>query len=1693
MGLLSDVTVIIVIAFGLLFFFQGQLPDINLQDIDLPSGDNLGTRNYLLQLRNGWIYNPDKWPEWIDPPTAGAIMDALTMVAQVLTSNLGEKMSNADTKANNDVRRDTRTTIEERIKELEEKTRADTDSKARGNDTGGLDEDTKSAVDNKVSQAEEKIRADTDSKARGGDTGGLDEDTKSAVDNKVNQAEEKIRADADSKARGGDTGGLDEDTKSAVDNKVSQTEEKIRADADSKAKVKDTGGLDEDTKTAVDNKVSQAEEKIRADADSKARGGDKAGLGSDTKTVVNKKMREAEEKVRADADSKAKVKDTGGLGSDTKAAIDNKVSQAEEKVRNSTDTKSRSLDTGGLEGDTKTVVNKKMREAEKKVRNAYDARGTKSSFMFETRTSLASARTIDIVEKRIERGKDGKVKDLGSARHFTYDGKVYSAFGHIPTPKMSTRISKGFSSYASRQLSTSRKSLNMGVKMLTETVGPNIIDNGSKMAGNTLKFVAGPGLDILGVFQVINDGFYNFPDESEFINKSIVYKVQRQSVRLQLDTMRQYNIETDQKNKTREINTSATPYTKFPHIMGPLDKLDKDSQDPIVTETRVQYEVDRIRYDRLTTAGGTYYTKLRTYLTPSIYDSVLGLVTAAGSTSPDFNTKTLLSYVDGQAFYDTYGDIIETVTGVFTKNESDDLYREAFTAVCNYNGGVVYEDRQPSQVDSFDNTPMPTAWRPRFQCGWSTKPECQREADNWYNTYKKGKWVPGDYAEWFEFDDDALKNISTGSSTTSNYENATHAISHSATTAYGARECPPWFDIANRYTYMSVDMTNVLFITFTDSVYVYGYFITNPGTTYNSLTGTLLTTTNIKFGWTKNRDGLSINPSVTTGTYSIKALKLAPTETGKNCLPTDNNTGTGSCNDSTKCAPGYVLREKESCLKDAYALGVAVGAAAAATPKVNILQGALISAALVPAFKNTIKNKCRCVLGTTPEAISTDYPMLVPQGSKLRANGKTGACIVTNPGFRSMCAYGKGTYDQNSPTRCVYTASFCQTMGMCFDETSATCFLPSKQMFGASFLFGTGGPRQWIKVHGCKFTASGATPASSVLEMTGAGMLFTKDGRRMIGDALANAKRWPDNVKKAMQDPAYALMNISSVLGVGELRRSPFGLAMGSLSVYTAIAGLAVMAGRMGIQLVSDRLTNTSEPKEYAIGGFIEAGDDTTVEPMPLQPVYTKGWLTKPLDFLPLSPNRPLNKITEHPVSVLNPAYPVPYLKRTLYSNGRQQKDCGAIFAGDISLYVAANPINAEQNNCWQYKHNLMSTGVSVTVSFFKTNFLGLERVFILTGTADTGYTTLFTKYGTTQFFYVKSTTTGSSLNKKYRVKFEDFTDTFDGKPARRLLVWRVGDDDDRNTEITWDPRINDGWKVSYISIAQQYVPQGSMTFDILDGDRMIRGAQKAANNMLWCIPAKPPASIYVDTNIGTLAPEVEFMQNRSWTDGTDYESPVYPERGLAGSITTICTTGTDCEYPSECGFWDNTTNDKFYYQLVYDMDNMAVAETTLAAVITGGLTTTTINIQVASLADFYTNAILSTDTVTALGLTGTVKITDITSPGTLTLTFMEQSVSSVAMTQTITNFDGTTTSGVAVKIKTSMPKKLWNTNYMRKYFYDSTIAEMRRYYCQETFSSDMTGATVEPRCFGYISARTTNYVMLPMTTLSANATRIIS
>jgi len=72
-----------------------------------------------------------------------------------------------------------------------------------------------------------------------------------------------------------------------------------------------------------------------------------------------------------------------------------------------------------------------------------------------------------------------------------------------------------------------------------------------------------------------------------------------------------------------------------------------------------------------------------------------------------------------------------------------------------------------------------------------------------------------------------------------------------------------------------------------------------------------------------------------------------------------------------------------------------------------------------------------------------------------------------------------------------------------------------------------------------------------------------------------------------------------------------------------------------------------------------------------------------------------------------------------------------------------------------------------------------------------------------------------------------------------------------------------------------------------------------------------------------------------------------------------------------------------------------------------------------------------------------------------------------------------------------NMPKKIWDTTYLRQHFTDSRIGEMRQYYCRIAFAGHIKDKTpFDQLCYGYMSVDLEKYTVLPMTVM-ARSTRI--
>jgi hypothetical protein len=231
----------------------------------------------------------------------------------------------------------------------------------------------------------------------------------------------------------------------------------------------------------------------------------------------------------------------------------------------------------------------------------------------------------------------------------------------------------------------------------------------------------GDAMDVLGIVQTFGDAMFYTKfngEESRYLNGQILRDNLAFSIQAQNIAIETYNAKID--NKNNGPNPPSEPYAKiqYPLISGPLDLVDTVNHSPFYAQIRVETEIDSVR-ERLLRTETEHKQTFITLTSQSFYDS-----------KKNDPTKTLVSYID-----DIFGGI-----------QSDNLYRDAFTKVCTYYKGVVFEDKYP------DDDTTGRGGRARFQCGWGTPVECETSAKKWFDSmYTTKKDPPGNYAEWFNF------------------------------------------------------------------------------------------------------------------------------------------------------------------------------------------------------------------------------------------------------------------------------------------------------------------------------------------------------------------------------------------------------------------------------------------------------------------------------------------------------------------------------------------------------------------------------------------------------------------------------------------------------------------------------------------------------------------------------------------------------------------------------------------------------------------------------------------------------------------------------------------------------------------------------------------------------------------------------
>ena len=267
----------------------------------------------------------------------------------------------------------------------------------------------------------------------------------------------------------------------------------------------------------------------------------------------------------------------------------------------------------------------------------------------------------------------------------------------------------------------------------------------------------------------------------------------------------------------------------------------------------------------------------------------------------------------------------------------------------------------------------------------------------------------------------------------------------------------------------------------------------------------------------------------------------------------------------------------------------------------------------------------------------------------LRRSGKNGMCVVSSAGVAAVCNGNGGSYDVATHS-CVFSPEYCQSIGTCFDNTSKMCYLPGEAMFAVSMVFGTGGPREWIKVNGCNFTSSPQKTFENIINTTPLG-LFTAQGQTFFADMVKNQGNWGEGLEATLGNPVMAAMIASMV--VAEVAAPVIaGLLAGGTASAAQTGGVSIVIMAIAIGLAMGVMTlqgNEAENKgppdpqygpfgsEYTVGGWRDGIG--TSPPMTLG--FNRGWVTKPLPAHQLT-NWPPTALTHvvDGVTVNTPAMP---------------------------------------------------------------------------------------------------------------------------------------------------------------------------------------------------------------------------------------------------------------------------------------------------------------------------------------------------------------------------------------------------------------------------------------------------------------------
>jgi len=264
-------------------------------------------------------------------------------------------------------------------------------------------------------------------------------------------------------------------------------------------------------------------------------------------------------------------------------------------------------------------------------------------------------------------------------------------------------------------------------------------------------------------------------------------------------------------------------------------------------------------------------------------------------------------------------------------------------------------------------------------------------------------------------------------------------------------------------------------------------------------------------------------------------------------------------------------------------------------------------------------------------------------------NGQQGACMVMNSTLYSICySTAKdfqttykvdpvpGTGYDFTTHRCNFTPAYCQSLGTCYRRSTKTCELPTEELNGISMIFGTGGPREFIRLHGCTVEDGiGDDPNPLNVIRSGVGVLY---------EALHRMEDWGPGLKASLASPTGSLMFATAVMGVamssnkktfaklsGKAQFISGGVMTGAMITLMVLIAVESLAG-----VYEQRSAPIDDALEYTIGGWRPRtdADPTSSTGKAVRPMsFLDGWVTKPILYHPPGQmNQPYAAVNAFPV-----------------------------------------------------------------------------------------------------------------------------------------------------------------------------------------------------------------------------------------------------------------------------------------------------------------------------------------------------------------------------------------------------------------------------------------------------------------------------